>query len=313
MMPDKAVTPADELPVAPGPHLWRGLSTQQIMIWVIVALLPAAVAGVIFFGINALLVIVTSVVFSVGTEWVCKKIRNKPFVMDYSAVLTGLLMAMVIPATMPLWMVAIGAIFAVGIVKEAFGGLGMNIFNPALGARAFLAASFSLEMTNWVFDGVTTATPLSKSVAFNGNIMTLLIGNHAGSLGETCAIALIAGGLFLIAMKIIDWRTPIAYIGTVVVMAVILGANPLLYLFGGGLMLGAFFMATDYVTSPVTHNGRLIFGVGCGIITVVIRKFGGLPEGVAYSILVMNSIAPLIDRFVKTRPYGFRKAVKNAA
>lgn len=313
MMPEKAITPADELPIAPGPHLWRGLSINQIMLWVIVALLPAAAVGVVFFGINALLVILTSVVVSVLTEWVCKKMRNKPFIMDYSAVLTGLLIAMVIPATMPLWMVAIGAIFAVGIVKEAFGGLGMNIFNPAMGARAFLAASFSLEMTNWVFDGVTTATPLSKTVAWTGNYMSLLIGNHAGSLGETCAIALIAGGLFLIAMKIIDWRTPVAYILTVEVMAVILGADPLLYLFGGGLMLGAFFMATDYVTTPVTHNGRFIFGIGCGIITTVIRKYGGLPEGVCYSILVMNAIAPLIDRFVKTRPYGFRKAVKNAA
>jgi electron transport complex protein RnfD len=295
--------PANELPVAPGPHLWKGLSTQKIMLWVIVALLPAAVMGVIFFGLGALL----------GTEWVCKKIRNRPFVMDYSAVLTGLLLAMCIPATMPLWMVAVGAIFAVGIVKEAFGGLGNNIFNPALGARAFMAASFGIEMTTWVIDGVTAATPLSKSVPWTGAPISLLIGNHAGSLGETCTVALILGGLFLIAMKIIDWRTPVAYIGTVAVMSVLLGANPFLYVFGGGLMLGAFFMATDYVTAPVTHNGRLIFGIGCGIITIVIRKFGGLPEGICYSILVMNAVAPLIDRFVKSRPYGFRKAVKNAA
>jgi electron transport complex protein RnfD len=210
-------------------------------------------------------------------------------------------------------MVAVGAIFAVGIVKEAFGGLGNNIFNPALGARAFMAASFSIEMTTWAIDGVTAATPLSKSVPWTGAPISLLIGNHAGSLGETCTVALILGGLFLIAMKIIDWRTPVAYIGTVAVMAVLLGANPFLYIFGGGLMLGAFFMATDYVTAPVTHNGRLIFGIGCGIITIVIRKFGGLPEGICYSILVMNAAAPLIDRFVKSRPYGFRKAVKNAA
>jgi electron transport complex protein RnfD len=305
--------PANELPVAPGPHLWKGLSTRAIMLWVIVALLPAAVAGMIFFGIGALLTILTSVVFAVGTEWVCKKLRNRPFVMDYSAVVTGLLLAMCIPATMPLWMVAVGAIFAVGIVKEAFGGLGHNIFNPALGARAFMAASFGVEMTSWYFDGVTAATPLSKSVPWTGNMVSLLIGNHAGSLGETCTAALLLGGLFLIAMKIIDWRTPVAYILTVACMALVLGANPVLYIFGGGLMLGAFFMATDYVTSPVTHNGRLIFGIGCGIITMVIRKYGGLPEGICYSILVMNAVAPLIDRFVRSRPYGFRKVVKNAA
>jgi electron transport complex protein RnfD len=305
--------PANELPVAPGPHLWKGLSTRAIMLWVIVALLPAAVAGMIFFGIGALLTILTSVVFAVGTEWVCKKLRNRPFVMDYSAVVTGLLLAMCIPATMPLWMVAVGAIFAVGIVKEAFGGLGHNIFNPALGARAFMAASFGVEMTSWYFDGVTAATPLSKSVPWTGNMLSLLIGNHAGSLGETCTAALLLGGLFLIAMKIIDWRTPVAYILTVACMALVLGANPVLYIFGGGLMLGAFFMATDYVTSPVTHNGRLIFGIGCGIITMVIRKYGGLPEGICYSILVMNAVAPLIDRFVRSRPYGFRKVVKNAA
>jgi Na+-translocating ferredoxin:NAD+ oxidoreductase subunit D len=313
MMPDKAVTPADELPIAPGPHLWRGLTTQRIMLYVIAALIPAAVAGIIFFGVPAVITLVTSIVFSVGTEWVAKKIRGRPFVMDYSAVLTGLLLAMVVPATLPWYETAIGAIFAIGIVKEAFGGLGHNIFNPALGARLFMAVSFGVDMTTWFFDGVTTATPLSKTVPWAGNVTSLLIGNHAGSLGETCAIALILGGLFLIIMKIIDWRIPVAYIGTVVILGALFGANPVLYLFGGGLMIGSFFMATDYVTTPVTHTGRIVFGIGCGIFTVVIRRFGGLPEGVAFSIVIMNSITPLIDRFVKSRPYGFRKAVKNAA
>jgi electron transport complex protein RnfD len=294
------------------------------MLWVLVALLPAAGAGVYFFGLNALLVILTSIVASVGTEWVCKKIRNKPFEMDLSSVVTGLLLAMILPSTMPLWMVAVGAIFAVGIVKEAFGGLGNNIFNPALGARAFMAASFGIEMTTWfaplAADAVTIATPLSSSFSFTSRLAARLIlyqemflGLRGGSLGETSAVALLLGGIFLVAMKIIDWRVPVFYILTTIAIMAIFGQDPIIQIMAGGLLLGSIFMATDYVTAPVTHNGRIIFAIGCGLITAVIRQYGGLPEGVCYSILVMNAIAPLIDRFVKSRPYGFRKAVKNAA
>ena len=324
MMPDKPIMPADELPVAPGPHLWRGLSTKKVMYFVIAALIPPLAASIILFGLRAFLVILTSIIFSVATEWVSKKLRNKPFIMDGSAIVTGLLLAMVLPPTIDLWMVAVGAIFAIGIVKEAFGGLGHNIFNPALGARAFMGASFGIPMTTWILplsaDAVTAATPLSASFVFSSRYTArmalyqdLFLGIRGGSLGETSTVAILIGAIILIAFKIIDWRIPLFYILTVVGIMALFGEDPLIQLMAGGLMLGSVYMATDYVTSPVTHNGRIIFAIGCGIITSIIRRYGGLPEGVAYSILVMNSVVPLIDRFVKPRPYGFRKAVKNAA
>ena len=324
MMPDKAVMPADELPVAPGPHIWRGLSVKRVMYFVIAALIPPLAAAIVFFGLRAFLVILTSLVFSVATEWVAKKLRNKPFVMDGSAIVTGLLFAMVLPPTIDLWMVAVGAIFAVGVVKEAFGGLGHNIFNPALGARAFMAASFGIQMTTWILplsaDAITAATPLSNAFVFSSRLTAklalyqdLFFGIRAGSLGETSALAILIGAIILIAFKIIDWRIPLFYILTVLAIMALFGQDPLVQLMSGGLMLGSVFMATDYVTSPITHTGRIIFAVGCGLITAIIRQFGGLPEGVAYSILVMNAVAPLIDRLVRPRPYGLRKAVKNAA
>lgn len=323
MMPDKSVMPADELPIAPGPHLWQGLSVNRVMYIVLGSLIPPAAAAIVFFGLRAFLIMLTSMVFSVGTEWVCKKLRNRPFVMDGSAMVTGLLLAMTLPPTIDLWMVAVGAIFAVGVVKEAFGGLGHNIFNPALGARAFMAASFGVEMTTWILplsaDAVTTATPLSEAVNFSARLAARLaiyqdmfFGIRGGSLGETSTLAILIGAIILIAMKIVDWRIPVFYVLTVVAIMTAFGADPLIQLMAGGLMLGAVYMATDYVTAPITHTGRIIFAVGLGVITAVIRQFGGLPEGVCYSILVMNSIAPLIDRSVKSRPYGYRKAVKNA-
>ena len=313
--------PANELPVAPGPHLWQGLSVNKIMYLVLAALVPPTAAAIAFFGLRAAIVIVTSMLFSVGTEWVCKKLRNKPFVMDGSAVVTGLLLALTLPATISPWMVAVGAIFAIGIVKEAFGGLGQNIFNPALSARAFMAASFGLEMTNWILplsaDAITTATPLNNAFVMSSRYTTrmafywdMLIGSRAGSLGETSAIAILIGGIFLIIFKIIDWRIPVFYILSTVALMAIFGDDPIIQVMAGGLLFGAVYMATDYVTAPITHNGRIIFAVGCGLITAIIRRFGGLPEGVCYSILVMNAVAPLIDRFVKSRPYGYRKPVK---
>lgn len=324
MMPDKAVMPADELLVAPGPHIWRGLSVSKVMYWVLGALIPPTAAAIVFFGLRAFLVIITSLVFSVATEWVAKKLRGKPFVMDGSAIVTGLLLALTLPPTIDPWMVAVGAIFAIGIVKEAFGGLGHNIFNPALGARAFMAPSFGIPMTTWILpfsaDAITSATPLSDSFIFPPSLgarlalyQDMFFGNRAGSLGETSALAILIGAVILIAFKIIDWRIPLFYILTVVAIMAFFGEDPLIQLMAGGLMLGAVFMATDYVTSPITHTGRIIFAVSCGLITVVIRRFGGLPEGVCYSILLMNAAAPLIDRYVKPRPYGLKKAVKNAA
>jgi electron transport complex protein RnfD len=218
-------------------------------------------------------------------------------------------------------MVAVGSIFSIAIVKEAFGGLGHNIFNPALGGRAFMTASFSAEMTTWVLpmgfaaDAVTTATPLGSSLIWEGDKLSLykdlFLGNTGGSIGETSALLILIGGLLLIALRIIDWRIPLVYIGTVALFTFVLGQDAIFHILAGGLMLGAFFMATDYVTSPLTHKGRIIFGIGAGILTVIIRLYGGLPEGVAFSILLMNAITPLIDRYVKIRPYGLVKKVRS--
>jgi electron transport complex protein RnfD len=291
------------------------------MYLVLAALVPPTAAAIAFFGLRAAIVIVTSIVFSVLTEWACKKLRGKPFVMDGSAVVTGLLLALTLPATVNPWMAAVGAIFAIGIVKEAFGGLGHNIFNPALGARAFMAASFGIEMTTWIAplsaDAVTTATPLNNAFLWSSRLAARLaiyqdmfLGNRSGSLGETSALALLVGAIFLIALKVIDWRIPVFYVITTVAIMAIFGQDPIIQAMAGGLLLGSVYMATDYVTAPITHNGRIIFAVGCGLITAVIRQYGGLPEGVCYSILVMNSIAPLIDRFVRSRPYGYRKPAK---
>jgi electron transport complex protein RnfD len=259
-----------------------------------------------------------SVAAAVLTEYGVKKLRKRPFVMDGSAVITGLLLALTLPPTIPLWMVALGSIFSIAIVKEAFGGLGYNIFNPALGGRAFMTVSFPVEMTTWVWpggaDAITTATPLAEGFVWQYDRVALyealLLGNVGGSIGETSALLILLGGLLLIALRIMDWRIPLAYIGTVALFTFALGQDAIFHVLAGGLMLGAFFMATDYVTSPITHKGRIIFGIGCGILTVVIRIFGGLPEGVAFAILMMNAVTPLIDRHIKVRPYGFKGGKK---
>ncbi len=307
--------------VSPGPHLWRGLSTSKIMYIVVIALMFPTAAGVYFFGYHALSVIAVSIVTAVLTEYGIKKLRKRAFVMDGSAIVTGLLLALILPPTIPLWMVAAGSIFSVAIVKEAFGGLGHNIFNPALGGRAFMTASFSAEMTTWVLpmgfaaDAITSATPLSERFIWESSKLSLykelFLGNTNGSIGETSALLILIGGLLLIALRIIDWRIPLVYIGTVALFTLALGQDAIFHILTGGLMLGAFFMATDYVTSPLTHKGRIIFGIGAGILTVVIRRFGGLPEGVAFSILLMNAVTPLIDRYVKVKPYGLVKKVKS--
>ena len=317
------MTPDNKLVAMPGPHLWKGLSTSKIMYLVVLALMFPTAAGIYFFGYRALLVIVVSVAAAVLSEYAVKKLRKKAFVMDGSAIVTGLLLALVLPPTIPLWMVAIGSIFSIAIVKEAFGGLGHNIFNPALGGRAFMTACFSARMTTWVApmgfsaDAITTATPLSSSFVWEGSkpslYLDLFLGNTGGSIGETSALLILVGGILLLALGIISWRIPVAYIGTVALFSLALGQDVLFSILSSGLMIGAFFMATDYVTSPITNKGRIIFGIGAGILTVVIRRFGGLPEGVCYSILFMNAITPLIDRYVKVRPYGLVKKAKSEA
>lgn len=306
--------------VSPGPHIWWGYSVSKIMYIVVLALMLPTAAGVYFFGYHALSVIAVSVAAAVLTEYGVKKLRKRAFVMDGSAVITGLLLALILPPTIPLWMAAVGSVFSIAIVKEAFGGLGHNIFNPALGGRAFMAACFSVKMTTWVSptgfstDAVTTATPLSSSFIWEGDKLSLyrdlFLGNTGGSIGETSALLILIGGILLIALSIISWRIPLAYIGTVALLTLALGQDAILNILAGGLMIGAFFMATDYVTSPITNKGRIIFGIGAGILTVVIRRFGGLPEGVCYSILFMNALTPLIDRYVRVRPYGLVKKVK---
>jgi electron transport complex protein RnfD len=291
------------------------------MYTVVFALLFPTGAGVYFFGYHALSVIAVSIVAATLTEYAVKRLRKRAFVMDGSAVVTGLLLALILPPMIPLWMAAVGSVFSIAIVKEAFGGLGHNIFNPSLGGRAFLAACFSVKMTTWVLpmgfgtDAVTTATPLSSSFIWEGDKLSLyrdlFLGSIGGSIGETSALLILIGGILLIVLRIISWRIPVAYIGTVAILTLILGDDVIHHLLAGGLMLGAFFMATDYVTSPITEKGRIIFGIGAGILTVVIRHFGGLPEGVCYSILFMNAITPLIDRYVKVRPYGLVKKVES--
>jgi len=313
------VIPERKFLVSPGPHLWKGLSVSKIMYRVVIALMFPTGAAIYFFGYRALSVIGVSVATAVVTEYVCKRLRNRAFVMDGSAVVTGILLGLVLPPTIPLWMVAIGSIFAIGIVKEAFGGLGHNIFNPALGGRAFMSVSFSMQMTTWVkpmgftADAITSATPLSESFVWQADKLSLyqalFLGDVAGSLGETSALLIIIGGIFLLARGIINWRIPAVYIGMVALIATALGQDPLFYILSGGLMLGAFFMATDYVTSPLTNRGKIVFAVALGVLTVMIRHFGGMPEGVCYSILFMNAITPLIDRFIKVRPYGLVKKV----
>ncbi len=306
--------------VSPGPHIWWGYSVSKIMYIVVLALMFPTAAGVYFFGYHALSVIAASIAAAVLAEYTVKKLRKRAFVMDGSAVLTGLLLALILPPTIPLWMAAVGSVFSIAIVKEAFGGLGHNIFNPALGGRAFLAACFSVKMTTWVLpmgfntDAVTRATPLSSSFIWEGDKLSLyrdlFLGNIGGSIGETSALLILAGGILLLVLGIINWRIPVAYIGTVALLTLALGQDAIFHILAGGLMLGAFFMATDYVTSPITARGKIIFGIGAGILTVVIRRFGGLPEGVCYSILFMNALTPLIDRYVRVRPYGLVKKVK---
>ncbi len=305
--------------VSSSPHIRSGETTQRIMLDVIIALMPALFAGVFYFGFRALTLTVTAVVFAVAAEAVMQKIMGKPVtVNDLSAVVTGILIAFNVPATLPLWIVAVGSIFAIAVAKQCFGGLGFNFINPALAARAMLLASWPVRMTGWVApgaDAVSTATPLALAkggVEAAGQalpgIWDLFIGNVGGTIGETSALALIIGGAYLLYRGVISHRIPVAYIGTVAVFTFLFGGfNPsvMVYqIFAGGLFLGAIFMATDYSTSPMSAKGQIIFGIGCGFLTSLIRFYGGYPEGVSYSILLMNLATPLIDRYTMPKKFG---------
>lgn len=299
--------------VSSSPHIREKDNTQSIMRDVIIALLPATIAGVYFFKMDALRIIFASVISCVLAEYIWQKsTKTKVTISDLSAVVTGLLLAFNLPASAPIWLPIIGGFFSIIVVKQFFGGLGQNIVNPALAGRAFLLASWPVQMTNWTLDGATTATPLAilKGAEATGatlpGLMDVFIGNIGGCIGETSALALLLGGAYLLYKKVIDWKIPATFIGTTLVITAIAGraGNPIYELFVGGLMIGALFMATDYATCPITPKGKIIFGIGCGIITSLIRILGGYPEGVSYSILIMNLFVPLIERWTTPRTFG---------
>lgn len=305
------------LVISQAPHLKDRLGTRQIMLEVVLALVPAAAAGVYFFGARAIFIILACVFSCTTTEIIFQYLRGvKIAVSDFSAVVTGLLLALILPPSIPLWAAVLGGVVSIALAKQLFGGLGCNIFNPALIGRAFLAACYPSMMTKWIepftLDAVTSATPLGLMKFYNTStdIGKLFIGNISGSLGETSALALLIGGVYLLLRGHAKRRTTFAYLITVFIFSFIawlikpnLG-SPLFHLFSGGLMIGAFFMVTDPVTTPVTRNGRIIFGFGAGMLVMVIRIFGGLPEGVMYSILLMNSLTPLINRYTIPTPFG---------
>ena len=306
--------------VSPAPHITSGRSTQKIMYMVILALLPAGLAGVYIFGLCSLKVMLISMVSCVLSEFLFLKFRNKDpkTILDGSAMLTGLLLAYNLPPEIPFWIPIVGGVVSIIIGKQIFGGLGHNIFNPALVGRVFLHISWPVYMTTWknprwVPDAISTATPLAKEGARNFTYMDLFLGNHGGCIGEVCILALLVGAAFLIFTKVISFHIPLSFIGTTIFLTWIFGGSGFLkgdfifHLLAGGLVLGAFFMATDYVTRPLTRKGKVVFGVGCGILTVIIRLKGSYPEGVSYAILFMNAVVPLIDRYTKTRAYGVVK------
>ncbi|EQB85724.1 electron transport complex protein RnfD [Clostridium punense] len=301
--------------VSTSPHIKSKDTVSSVMRDVLIALLPAAFAGVYFFGLNALLVILTAVGSAVLSEYAFQKITKRPIMIkDLSAVVTGLLLAFNVPPTIPLWMVAIGSAFAIIVVKCFYGGIGQNIVNPALAARAFLLAAYPVRMTTWTLDGTTGATPLGilrgDGATALPNLFDVFVGNIGGCIGETSALALLIGAAYLLYKRVISWHIPVSYIGTVLLLTTLLGRNGfmsgdgLYEIFLGGLILGAFYMATDYTTSPMTKTGHLIFGICCGVLTTLIRLYGGYAEGVSYSILIMNLFVPFIDKFTKPRVFG---------
>ena len=323
---------ANKLIVSLSPHVHSGDSVQKNMYGVIIALLPALLVSFYMFGLGAVVVTLTSVAACVFFEWaITKFIRRVLFrsICDGSAALTGLLLAFNLPSNLPIWIIIIGALFAIGVGKMTFGGLGCNPFNPALVGRIFLLISFPVQMTSWpavqqwasYTDAETGATPLSlMKMAVNGNTealsqlpdtLSLFLGNNPGCIGEVSALALLLGLGYMLWKKIISWHIPVSIIATVFVFAGLLHianpvayASPLAHLFTGGLMLGAIFMATDYVTSPMTHKGMIIYGVAIGFLTVVIRNFGAYPEGMSFAIFIMNAFTPLINTYCKPKRFG---------
>ena len=310
-----------KLTVASSPHLRGDFKSSRIMLDVMLALVPAMVVGIWMHGFRSLIVTLVSISACVLLEWLYAKVtRTRNTVIDGSALVTGMLLAMTLPATVPYWLVIVGAAFAIIFVKALCGGLGQNIFNPALSARGFMMLIAPAYMVRFEgVDGVTAATPLHHMVMPalpEESIMDMFLGNCPGSIGEISALALLAGGAYLVYRKVISVRIPLAYLGSVAVLTLVFHKTDapidwMLYsLFSGGLMLGAIFMATDYATSPVTAKGQIIYGIGCGILTVIFRYFGLFPEGVTYAILLMNALVWIIDRYTAPRRFGVKKGGK---
>ena len=302
----------DIMTVSSSPHIRHRDTTQGIMLDVIIALIPATVFGCLLFGLHAVLVVLTTVVSAVAAECLWNLILKKPqSIKDLSAVVTGLLLGLNLPPAIPLWMAAIGSFAAIIVVKQAFGGLGNNFANPAIAARIILLVSFPSAMTKFsepVTKIVTSATPL-KDASFT-NLKKLFFGLHSGCIGETAAFLLIIGGLYLVVRRVISPIIPVSFVGTAALLAFISGKDPLVFILSGGIMLGAIFMATDYTTSPSTPLGKLIFGIGCGVLTFVIRT-GNMPEGVSYAILLMNILTPHIDTLTALKPFGSKEVKAN--
>lgn len=308
---------SNKLTVTASPHRRDNVSTQKIMLMVIIALLPSVVASAIYFGFRAILLIAICVATCVLTEFVCRKLmKRNQTISDLSACVTGILLALNLPVTLPIWEAVIGSFVAIAVVKQLFGGIGQNFANPAIVGRIVLMLSFTADMTTWAIpkyyqnsgEVITGATPLANGDA---SYLDLFLGNVGGCLGETSALAILIGGLFLIVMKVISPSAPISFIGTVAILTAITGGDVGYQVLAGGLLLGAFFMATDYSTTPITEKGRIVFGIGCGIITFVIRNYGGYPEGVSFSILLMNVLTPYIDRLTMSKPVGAKYPEKN--
>ena len=304
----------NKLTVSSSPHIRSGATTQNIMLDVIIALVPAFIASIVIFGLRAAVVVFVCVASCVLAEFIWQKLMHKTVtVSDLSAVVTGILLAYNLPVGIPLWQAVIGSVVAIIVVKQLFGGVGKNFANPAITGRIVMFLAFSISMTTWVFpDGVSTATPLA--LISSGNIESLpsltqmFLGLRGGCLGETSVLALLIGGIYLVARRVITWHTPVIYVATVFVFTLILGQQPVYQIMSGGLMLGAIFMATDYVTTPYTTIGKIIFGIGAGILTVIIRVYGSYPEGVSYSILLMNILTPYINKIRIKLPVGGAKA-----
>ena len=303
---------SEQFNISSSPHIRSKVTTSNIMMLVTIALLPTTIFGVYNFGLSALGVVLITTGTAVLTEYLYQKLMHKKVtIQDFSAVVTGLLLALNLPPTAPWWMCVLGSVFAILVVKQLFGGLGQNFMNPALGARCFLLISFTGRMTTFVYDGVSGATPLAQLKAGESvNTFDMLIGNTAGTIGETSVIAIMIGAILLLLMGVIDLRIPGTYIVTFVIFIILFGGHGLdpqyitAHLCGGGLMLGAWFMATDYVTSPITKKGQIVYGVCLGLLTGLFRLFGGSAEGVSYAIIFSNLLVPLIEKVTLPKPFG---------